>query len=154
MNKENNSQFDSNQWYALWIKQTQEFFQSADANLKNIFKDQPYANPEQHRQQLEAWLETLKQYWQTMQLADNQKNLQAQWQTMLQMWKDAADLMMKEWMKRGVDQPIHNTQELYDLWLKCCGDVYKQHLASQRIKNNYNDFVSMTMDFWKGVLPK
>lgn len=150
----NKDQFDSNQWYAMWLQQTQAFFQSADENFKKIFNEQPYMNPEKHRAQLEAWLDTLKQHWQMLQLAEHQKNLQAQWQTMLQMWSDAADLMLKEWLKRGVDQPIKNAHELYELWLKCCGDVYKHHLASQKIKDNYNQFVSMATDFWKGVLPK
>ncbi len=149
MNKENHS--DSNQWYTLWLQQTQAFFQANDENLKKIFKDM---HPEKHQQQLEAWLETLKQHWQMMSLGEQQKNFQAQWQAMLQMWNEAADLMMKEWLKRGVNQPIHNAHELYELWLKCCSDVFKQHSTTQRMKDNYNEFVTVAMDFWRGVLPK
>jgi hypothetical protein len=184
MDKDKESNFnDSNyfnvNWYEIWMKQSKEFFDSANQHLSDIFtahtqfnpqtqfdpqaKFDPHAsfnskaqlNPQEQIKQFYAWLETLKNQWQVNQLGEAQKAQQNYWQAMQKMCLDAADLMLKQWMQRNQeDNPIKNVRELYEVWLNCCHEVYAQAMHSKDYQQAYGEFMNASIHFWKAALSK
>lgn len=154
MNKEDKVHFDTN-WYELWMKQSKEFFESADKNLKEIFGKHSIANPEEHLKQVEQWLETLKKQWESSQLTKEQKAYQEYWKMMAKMYSDASDMMLQEWIKRSHhDNAIKNIRELYELWIQCCHSVYQKSLQSNAYQEAYGDFMNAAIKFWKDMITK
>src|SRR3990167_5698400 len=97
--------FDFNQqWFDVWMAQSKAFFTSAQTHLGDVFGKQGFANPLDHRDQIEEWLNTLKSQWNTMNLNESQQPFEKYWKTMSDLNMQASDLMMKEWIKRTEDK--------------------------------------------------
>jgi Poly(R)-hydroxyalkanoic acid synthase subunit (PHA_synth_III_E) len=154
MDKENKFDFNTN-WYDLWMKQSKEFFDSADKNLKDVFGHGAAANPEDHLKQIQQWLETLKNQWQFAQLNEQQRAYETYWKSMMKMCSDASDKMLSEWIKRSHDNnPIKNVQELYELWLNCCHEVYQKAMHTKSHQEVYGEMMDAALKFWKSAIPK
>lgn len=156
MNKDN--PFDIyTYWYDLWMKQSKEFFESANNNLKNMFdqEKESYLNPEEHIKQIQEWLETLKNQWQFIQLNEQQKAYETYWKMMNKMCAEASDMMLSEWMKKTREhQPIKNIHELYELWLNCCNEIYTKAMHSKSYQEAYGEFMNAALKFWKSATPR
>lgn len=151
MAKDNEFDFNTN-WYELWMKQSKNFFETANENLKDMFEKSKYVNPEDHLKQINQWLEMLKNQWQFIQFTEEQKRYQSQW---MEMCSDASDLMLKQWIKRAQeDNPVKNIRELYELWLNCCHEIYQKLLQSKAYQEPYGEFMNAAMKFWKLSMPK
>lgn len=133
---------DDTMSYDIWLKQSQEFFKSAETHLKNMFAtDQPF-NPEEHLQDIQQWLATLKSQWQQQQVAEY-------WQRAVSLCNDVADLMLKEWIKRTQqNEPIHNIRELYELWIHCCHEVYENAMQTKAYQETFGKFMNDALKFW------
>lgn len=154
MNK-NDQSSGYKEWYELWQKQSKEFFDSAEKNLK-IFMEQGSAfNPENHLQQIQQWMSLLKSQWQFMPLTEEQKAYASYWQMMMSMCNEACDRMLSEWIKRTREQqPIHSIRELYELWLNSCHEVYQTSIRNKAYQDAYGDFMNAAFKFWDSVMPK
>lgn len=154
MGKENESDLYT-QWYQLWMEQSKNFLSSADENLKGIFEKSTAVNPEEHLKQIHAWLESLKQQWNFAQLSEEQKAYTNYWQQMSAMYQEASEKIVEEWIKRFKSgDPIKNTHELYELWLKCCHEIYQKSLHTKTYQEAYGEFMNAAMKFWKSSMPK
>jgi hypothetical protein len=146
MSKENKFGFDTN-WYEMWMKQSKDFFSTAQENW--------FKNPQDHLKQIEQWMDTLKNQWEYSQLTKEQKAYQEYWIMMTKMCNEASDLMLKEWIKRSHDNnPIKSIRELYELWLECCHEVYQKSLQSKTYQDAYAEFMNAAAKFWKSAIPK
>lgn len=146
MNKENKFSFDTN-WYELWMKQSKEFFSTAQESW--------FKNPQEHLRQIEQWMDTLKNQWEHSQLTKEQKAYQEYWNMMTKMCTEASDMMLKEWVKRAHDDnSIKTIRELYELWLECCHTVYQKSLQSKAYQEAYGEWMNAATKFWKETLPK
>jgi 5-methylcytosine-specific restriction endonuclease McrBC GTP-binding regulatory subunit McrB len=142
-------------WYDMWMAQSKAFYSSAESNLKDMFGKQSGTNPEDHLQQIQAWLKTLSSQWNVMNLNEQQKPFEQYWKTMAELSSQASELMLKEWIKRTKeDKPISNVHELYELWLNCCHEVYAKAIRSPDYQALYGDFMNEAMKFWKSAMPK
>lgn len=151
--KSKNMNFDTN-WYDLWMKQSKEFFETADKNLQGVFGKGSSANPEDHLKQIQQWLDVWKNQWQFTQLNEQQKAFENYWKTMAKMCSDASDMMVAEWIKRSHEHnPIKNTRELYELWLSCCHEIYQKSTHSQAYQDTYGEFMNAALKFWKSAIP-
>lgn len=148
--------FDFNtNWYDLWMKQSKDFFTSADDNLKDMFSKGTYANPQDHLEQINEWLEKLKHQWEFTQLTEEQKVYQTYWKTMSKMCSDASDMMVEQWIKRSQEKnPIKTVHELYELWLNCCHEIYQKSVKSKAYQDAYGEFMNAAFKFWKSAMPK
>jgi GR25 family glycosyltransferase involved in LPS biosynthesis len=151
-NSKDNTAFDFNpDWYNVWMKQTKTFFDSA----ADLFTPEAMRKPEDHLQQMNAWLETLKAQWTFSQLNEQQKSHEKYLKEMSAMCIDAADLMSKQWVQRAQENnPVKNARELYELWLNCCNEVYAKAMHSQSYQNAYGDLMNATIHYWKAALNK
>lgn len=159
MSKEKKSDFNANDfnanWYDVWMKQSRQFFESANVNLKDLFASNAFANPEDYRSQIDKWLEMLKSQWQFIELNEQQKSYQNYMKAMMDMCNEASDMMVNEWMKRSKENnPVKNVRELYELWLNCCQKVYAKSMHSKSYQDVYGEFMNATLDYWKSVMPK
>jgi hypothetical protein len=146
--------FDTD-WYELWMKQTKDFFETADKNLKDMFTKGSPADPSNHLKQIDEWLEALKAQWEKTPLTTDQKAYQDYWKMMSKMSSDAGDLMLAQWIKRTQDQnPVTSVRELYDLWLNSCHQVYQKSLQSKAYQDVYGEFMNAALKFWKSAIPK
>lgn len=153
--KAKKANFDSNNWYELWMKQSKEFFETADKNLKDLFNKGAFVNPEDHLKQIQEWMDTLKNQWQFNQLNDQQKAFENYWKTMMKMCNDASDMMLQEWIRRSRDQhPVKSIHELYELWLNCCHEIYQKSTHSKTYQETYGEFMNAAMKYWKSTMPK
>lgn len=142
-------------WYELWMKQNREFFTSAEKNLRDVFSKSGFSNPEEHMNQINLWLETLKNQWQFTQLKTDQKIYEDYWKMMGKLYSDASDMMLAQWIKRTQDKnPVKTIQELYELWLNCCKDVYTKSQQTKAYQEAYGEFMQAALKFWKDVAPK
>lgn len=142
-------------WYDLWMKQSKEFFTTADKNLHDIFHGDTFPNPEDHLKQIYKWLDALKNQWQFTQIKDQQKMAEDYWQMMASMCTEASDLLVKQWIQRyREDEPIKNTRDLYALWLDCCQEVYEKSMHSSAYQKAYGDFMNTALKYWKSAIPK
>jgi hypothetical protein len=154
MYKDEKAEFKTN-WYDLWMKQSKEFFDTADKNLKDLFNKSTFPNPEDHLKQIQKWLDALKTQWQFTQLTDQQKMYENYWKMMSKMCSDASDMLVGQWIKRNREQdPIKNTRELYELWLNCCQEVYEKAMHSAAYQKAYGDFMNAALKYWKSAMPK
>lgn len=156
MDKDKNKKFDFNtNWYDLWMKQSKEFFESANQNLQGMFAQGNYANPEDHLKQINDWLNSLKSQWQFMQLNEQQKAYENYWKFMAKMCSDASDRMLNQWIKRSQEQrPVKDIRELYELWLNCCNEVYEKAMQSKSYQEAYSEFMKAALKFWKSTIPQ
>lgn len=153
MVKEDISDMYSN-LYRVWMKQSEQFYESANQNLKFMF-DQKSFNPEDNLKAVNKWLEILKQQWQFAQLTEEQKPFANYWALMSKMCNEATDKMLHEWIKRSRSQnPITSIHDLYELWLDCCHEIYKKSLDSKAYQDAYSDFVNAAFKFWESYVPK
>lgn len=153
--KSKNADFISTNWYELWMKQSKEFFETADKNLKDLFGKNTSASPEDQLKQMQKWLEMWKGQWQCSPLTTQQKAFENYWKSMTKLCNDASEMMIKEWIKRSQDQnPIKNTRELYELWLSCCHDVYQKSTHSKDYQEAYGDFMNAALKFWQSTVPQ
>lgn len=142
-------------WYEIWMNQSKAFFETADQNLKGIFSDTTFSNPEEHLKQIHQWLENLKQQWEFSQLPDEQKAYHLFWQMLTNMFNEASDLMLKQWIKRTEENnPIKNIRELYELWLDCCHEIYQRSLRTKAYQDTYGEFMNSAFKFWQSALSK
>lgn len=142
-------------WYELWMKQSKEFFETADKNLKDMFSKGTPVNPEEHMKQIRQWLDSLKNQWEFIQLSDDQKAMQTYWKNMTKMCLDASDKMLEEWIKRSREKdPVKSVRELYEIWLNCCHEVYQKSLQSKTYQDAYGEFMNAAFKFWKAGMPK
>lgn len=154
MDKGKKFDFNTN-WYELWMKQSKEFFDSANKNLNELFGANTFANPEDHLKQIQQWLDTLKSQWQFIQLNEQQKAYENYWKSMAKMCTDASDLLLGQWIKRSQEQkPIKDVHELYELWLNCCHQVYEKSMQSKSYQETYSEFMQAALKFWKSTIPK
>lgn len=148
------AEFDKN-WYDVWMKQSTEFFEIADKNLKDMFAKNTPVNPENHMKQVQQWLDMWKNHWQSTILNEKQKTLENYWKIMAKMCNDASDLMVEEWTKRAREQnPVKNIHELYELWLNCCNEIYQKSTHTKSYQDAYGEFMNAALDFWKSAIPK
>lgn len=154
MNEKTKTDFNAN-WYDLWMKQSKDFFDSADTNLKDFFAKGAFSNPEAHLKEINAWLQTLKNQWEFTQLTAEQQAYQSYWKIMMQMCNQATDLMLDQWIKRAQNQqPIKTIRELYELWLDCCQQVYQKALQSNAYQKAYMEFMQAAFKFWQTATAK
>ncbi len=155
MSKDAKFDFDTN-WYDLWMKQSREFFETANENLQTLFENGAFINPEAHMAQINLWVQHLKSQWQIDQFQEKQqKAYEKYWKTMGKMCSDACDMMVDLWIKRARDQnPIRNIRELYELWLNCCNDIYKKSMHSKSYQDVYGEFMNAALKFWKSAIPE
>jgi len=137
--------------YELWMEQSRDFITTADQNLRGIFTNSKTANPENHIAQIQAWMEVMKQQWEFAQAAHEQ---QEYWQMMTTICNDAADLMLQEWVRLSREgKPVLSIQELYQIWLNCCNEVYQKSLQTPSFHNAYGEFMKTAFRFWKNAVP-
>ena|SRR3990167_10455630 len=142
-------------WYALWMKQSKIFFDTANENLQDIFTTEKLIRPEEHLAQIQNWMENLNRQWGVHQPADDQEAYQAYWRMMARMCNDASALLLDQWMQRSrEDNPIKTIRELYELWLSCCHDVYQRSVRSKNYQDMYGDLMNASIKFWQSVTPK
>ncbi|TAK79310.1 MAG: hypothetical protein EPO11_00200 [Gammaproteobacteria bacterium] len=93
-------------WYELWMKQNQLFFETTNEQLGHLFGQNKSVNPEENLQQIHQWLEKLRMI----------SNL----------YHETSDLMLKQWIERfRSNQPVQTVQELQELWLDCCRKMFR-----------------------------
>lgn len=154
MTKEKESTQDIN-WYELWMKQSQTFFETTEKNLKDLFPHNGFAHPEEHLKEVYDWLDLLKNQWQKSQRNDQQKAFASYFKMTTQMCNDASDLMLEQWIKRSHDKnPIKNMRELYELWLDCCQQIYKKAMMSTEFQQAYGEYMNAMLRFWTSAMPK
>lgn len=154
MDKNEKFNFNAN-WYDLWMKQSKEFFTTADKTLKDMFGTASFANPEDHLEKIRQWQEMLKHQWQFMPLDEQQKAYENYWKMMAKMCMDACDKMVEQWIKRTHEnKPIKNINELYELWLNCCNDIYVQAMKTKHFQDAYGEFMNAALKYWKSSMPK
>lgn len=143
--------FDFNQnWYEIWMNQSKAFLASAEANLSQLFNGKSPVDPLEHMQQIQAWLSALQSQWNVMNVGKTPDNFHSYWQQMGALSQQATDEMMKEWVKRTKsNQPITNIQELYQLWLDCCHEVYAKAIRSADYQKMYGEFMNAALKLWK-----
>jgi hypothetical protein len=154
MSKDN--QFEAyTYWYDLWMKQSKEFFISANDYLKDLFDKEKNVDPREHLDQIQPWLDLLKKQWQFMPLNDQQKTFETYFQMMNKMCGEATDLMMHQWISRSKEnRPIRNIHELYTLWLDSCQEIYAKAMHSKSYQEAYGHFIDAAIKFWKHAASK
>lgn len=135
--------------YDMWFKQSQDFYKSAEAHLKNFFETQQPFNPEQHLEAVQQWLAMLRDQWQQQQLGAQQQQFAEYWQRAANLSNEAADLMLKEWIKRTQqNEPIQNIRELYELWIQCCHTVYERAMQTKAYQETFGKWMNDALKFW------
>lgn len=154
MDKEKTFDFSTN-WYEVWMKQSKQFFETADKNLKGMFEKGSSVNPEDHLKQIQQWLDNLKAQWQFTQLTEQQRKYENYWKMMIHMCNEASELMLQEWIKRAHEpNPVKNIHDLYELWLNCCQKVYEKSMHTPHHQDFYGDYMNAVIQFWKSSIPK
>lgn len=154
MNKDNHFKPHEN-FYEMWMAQSKTFFETADKNLREMFGNDVYKHPEAHLDEINKWLDSLKAQWEQNQYLDGQKIYQDYWKFMHKLCHDAADTMMREWIKRSRDRHyVKNIHDLYELWLRSCSDSYKKSLESVNGHDTYAEFMNQAIKFWQSYMPK
>lgn len=140
-------------WYALWAKQSQAFFDSANKNLKLFLDQGPAFKPEENRELINNWLESLKTQWEKIPLTDEQKAYANYWTKMAKMFNDASNKMVENWIHTSqTGNPVKSIPELYELWLRSCQEAYSKSLNSQT-QEAFTDFMNQAFKFWKDSNP-
>ena len=151
---ESSAGFDMN-WYKLWMKQSQEFFDSANKHLRELFARGEPVNPADHVEKINAWLETLKLNWSAASITNEHKDQAYCWNVMQTIYSNAADGMTAQWIQRTQENnPIKNTHELYELWLKSCQEMYQKMLSTKTYHETYSEFMNKALKFWESTTRK
>lgn len=142
-------------WYDIWTKQSKEFFETANDHLQDLFAKNAVLNPEDHLSQINAWLDHLKSQWGLASFNIEQESYQLYLTMMNKIFSEAAELMIKKWIKRTEDNvPIKNIVELYELWLACCHEAYQKSIYTKTHQEMYGDMMNSAIKFWKETMPK
>ena len=137
--------------YELWMQQSRDFFVTANESLKGLFANNRVVDPEEHFLHIQEWLENMKQQWQMVQATQEQ---QEYWNSMIKICVEGADMMLLEWGRLvRDDKPVHSIQELYQLWLNCCHEVYQKSLQTKSFQDTYGEFMNKAFRFWKNAVP-
>lgn len=124
--------------YDFWLQQSKMFYENLNA-LQDFFKHD-YSNPNLHQEQINLWLDALKKQAQSL----NKEQAQTEWQMMNRIMLKAADLMVTTWLNRAKeDNPVKSTQELYQLWLNNCQDMYQKSWAETNAPDAYKQWINM-----------
>ena len=144
-------QFDkATDWYDVWMQQSRTYFESADEHVKELFAQNVFAKPEENLKDINKWLESLKSRWERTQGMGGEDNFHPYWKMVSKMYQDAADLMLKEWIKRSHGtHPVNGIHDLYELWLSSCHQVYQQTLHTKMYQDMYGDLMSAAAKFWQ-----
>ncbi len=154
MDKKNKFDFNTN-WYELWMKQSREFFSTAEKSLHDMFGTETLANPEENMDKIRQWQEMLKSQWSFLKLDEQQKAYENYWKTMGKMCNDACDMMVAVWIKRNQEnKPVKNVHELYELWLNCCNEIYSKSMQTKNFQDVYGEFMNAALKYWKSSMPK
>lgn len=155
MTKKNDEQVFENNWYDIWMKQSKDFYETAEKNFKDLFSKNTQVNPDEHIKLIHHWLDALKNQWANTHLNEQQKAYETYWKMMNKMCFDASDMLVQQWVKRVKENnPIKNTHDLYELWLNCCNDIYKKAINSHSYQDAYGDMLNAAIHFWKSALNK
>lgn len=142
-------------WQEMWMQQSKAFFDAAQNNFKEFSDQKTFFDPEKNMQQINEWMEKLKESWQFSALSPEQKAYQTYWQMLTNMYNEAADLMLSQWVKRTQEKdPIKNWRELYELWLNACQEIYQKTLKTQAYQSAYGDFMNAAIKLWQTSLNK
>lgn len=153
MSRENKTGMDM-EWLEIWMKQGNVFLESAQKNLKEIFGSETLGNPQDHWKQIEGWINNLNKQWQSNPMGDQQGIYQDYWKWVAKTCTDATNLMSQEWLKRSQDDhKIQSVRELYELWLECCQDAYRNSVQSNSFQKTYTDMMNATLKLWKSAMP-
>jgi hypothetical protein len=138
------------QWYEQWMQQSKTFFESANANLGNVFTQGKTPNPEDHLTAIQQWLEMLKTQWSEAIPTNEQASGNMNWKVMSQMCQEAANMLLEQWIKRTKSQePINNVRDLYELWLQCCQSVYQKSLRTESFQTAYGEWMNAALKWWR-----
>lgn len=150
------SQKDTYQdWYEIWTKQSKAFFDSANENLQHVFSNHTQMNAEEQFEKIQRWLEQLKKQWQMQAFNSEQANASTYWTTILQMFNEASEQLMRKWTERQQQHdPIKNVHDLYELWLNCCHDVYQKTMKTHSYQETYANLMNQAFQYWKNFTPK
>lgn len=145
---------DNFDWYASWLKHNQQFLVITEQNLKELFDQNSFVNPENHRQQIDAWFNALKEYWQFIPHHVQEKIDENYWKIILKIYYEATSQLIELWIKRFQErQPIKNINELYELWLDCCQEVYSKTIKSKTYQNIYGEWMNTALKYWRRTMP-
>lgn len=148
------TKFDTD-WYDLWMQQSKQFFAATEQHLHDMFDKYQQFDPKQNTHQVQAWLDMLKQNWQAGVMGGQQKAFEMYYNMMMKMYNESANMMLEQWKQRYEEQnPIKNASELYELWLNCCNEVYKNNLNNNVYQQNFADMINTMAKFWKSMIPK
>lgn len=138
-------------WYELWIQQSKVFFDSTQDQLQDLFKKGAMQQPEKYLEQMNEWLQTVKSKWKQMQDTQEEKQFQTYWNMMYKMYNESAALLGKKWLERSKEgNPITNMQALYELWLECCQETYRNHYFQEAV----SEMMNAAKKFWQVNSPK
>ena len=142
-------------WAEMWMKQNQAFFDTAERMLKDFFNTNAFMKPEEHMRQIQQWQEAFRNQWQMPNFGDQQRIYEQYWTTMVKLYSDSLERMMDMWMVRSKNNdPIASVQELYQVWLKSCQEVFGKTIASTNYQDMYGDWMNNVLKFWKTMTPK
>ncbi len=154
MVKEKKMEFNTD-WYESWMKQSKEFFDSANKNVKNVFPQDGFTTPDENLKQMNQWVEMLKKQWQMTQLMEQQKAFEAYLKMTTKMCNESADMLLEQWIKRSKEKnPVKSMQDLYELWVDCCKEIYKKSMTSKDFQQLYDQYMNAMLQFWKSAMPK
>lgn len=152
MSKEQNENIN---WYDIWMKQSKNFYETSEKNLKELFANNTQMNPEEQMKLIQHWSDTLKNQWSHIQLNEQQKAYETYWKMINKMCLEANDRLVQKWMENiKENNPIKNTHDLYALWLDCCNEVYKKFMHSDAYQEAYGNMFNAAIDFWKKAFYK
>lgn len=141
-------------WAEMWMKQNKAFFDTAEHMLKDFFGNNAL-NPEQHMRQIQQWQEAFRNQWQMPNFGDHQRIYEQYWSIMVQNYSDALARMMDVWLMRSKNNnPVSSIQELYQVWLKSCQEVFEKSIASANYQAMYGEWMNNVLKFWKSMTPK
>lgn len=142
-------------WYKIWMKQSNFFKETAEQNFKHAFDQTNLFNPEEHQQQIQAWLNLLKENWQNTFVHNVTRTQENYFKMMVDCYNQSSKLFIEQWINLFKKQkPIRNVHELYELWLNCCQEAYQNMLKSNNFQESYGEWMNSFIKFWKEILPK
>jgi hypothetical protein len=154
MTKDNSFDIYTN-LYDIWIKQSKEFFETANDHLQDFFSKNNMLSPENHIDQIKTWLNHLKNQWEQAPFTSKQESYQQYLTMMNKIFNEASELMIKKWIKRVEEkEPIKNSLELYELWLDCCYEAYQKSMFIKAHQELYGNMMDAAIKFWKENIPK
>ncbi|EKD71979.1 MAG: hypothetical protein ACD_46C00041G0003 [uncultured bacterium] len=146
--KEKSNTADIN-FYEIWMNLSKQFYQSANENLQHIFSQEKKFEPENHIEMIQQWLNSIRDQWLNHSFGNNENQYQKHWQFMIKIYNESADLFLRQWIKQTQDQkPITNIQDLYELWLSSCNEIYRKSLHTAAYQEIYGEMMNAALKFW------